>query len=860
MNSANTPSQQPQNPVPEAIPVRQDSYFDGKTIQLIGYRLLMYLVCLLTLGIAYPWMLCLFVRWETKHTVIHGRRLRFDGRGGQLIGRYLLWSFLTLITLGIYGIWLGLGMKRWVVKHTFYADDENPVASRFSGGAGGFFGFHLLAGLITFVTLGIGKFWGEILILRWETRHTHIGGSPLEFRGSGGSLFAKYLLLYLLTPLTLGIYAIFWPVRYRKWKIRNTEAVYQTERIQSQAKAHEIDAIKDAAKFRIAATEQDMNAVKSGHTGNESLKELETAAENGNPFACYRLATVLKEDSPLYEGRALDLLQTAANGKVHAAMYDLAMQLPTEQSIPMLAEAARCGNIDASWCLAKYYCGTDDLFSAAYWFRVAIEWEHPEAVARRDEYDRLVTDLALALSESFRNTPEKEEKSSGKALPIVFGILGGLVALALISVLCVRIFSGKFPLFNGGSQDNRPGSVVAMSGNSVIFGGTDIDGEEYDRTTSDGKHIRYVCDSDAFFDRDNGKLYLDFALFEYDGDYIRIGRNGWKTAPIYPNSGISAIHISGSDDFGDGETELYIYGPESDEATDRFVADITSGGEDDAKTWFEEKKGTDIPEDPTVPSVSGDLSEFVGEWSRIYYSGNDLVVAVRTLKSDGNFSEKISVYTPVSDDYEWIDLVYGGRSWAVNKTDEANGGGSYSVSEEKLVFNFGGNSEEYGISRKNGVVNLGGNDGWKKVSPLVGTWMSAEMVTQDIGSGNTETELVITSLTFNVNGMFYTCETYRVWIEPEDYEEGGPYSPVDGTKWYIPAVGVPGCIGSYDTDGTNINMHYIRDDVGGAYDEYRTYRIDAMSSGKQMVLNGKTYYKGTYSIPQLCDLFGYPVN
>ena len=233
MNSANTPSQQQQNPVPEAIPVRQDSYFDGKTIQLIGYRLLMYLVCLLTLGIAYPWMLCLFMRWETKHTVIHGRRLRFDGRGGQLIGRYLLWSFLTLITLGIYGIWLGLGMKRWVVKHTFYADDENPVASRFSGGAGGFFGFHLLAGLISFVTFGIGKFWGEILILRWETRHTHIGGSPLEFRGSGGSLFAKYLLLYLLTPLTLGIYAIFWPVRYRKWKIRNTEAVYQTERIQS---------------------------------------------------------------------------------------------------------------------------------------------------------------------------------------------------------------------------------------------------------------------------------------------------------------------------------------------------------------------------------------------------------------------------------------------------------------------------------------------------------------------------------------------------------------------------------------------------------------------------------------------------
>ena len=62
MNSANTPSQQQQNPVPEAIPVRQDSYFDGKTIQLIGYRLLMYLVCFLLMDIAYTWMYSLFLR------------------------------------------------------------------------------------------------------------------------------------------------------------------------------------------------------------------------------------------------------------------------------------------------------------------------------------------------------------------------------------------------------------------------------------------------------------------------------------------------------------------------------------------------------------------------------------------------------------------------------------------------------------------------------------------------------------------------------------------------------------------------------------------------------------------------------
>ena len=113
-----------------------ESYFDGNTWQLIGYRLLSFLVCTVTLGIAYPWMLCMVQNWEIKHTVINGRRLRFDGRGHQIIGRYLLWTLLTSVTFGIYGIWFGLGMKRWVVKHTFYADETEPTESYFSGGAG----------------------------------------------------------------------------------------------------------------------------------------------------------------------------------------------------------------------------------------------------------------------------------------------------------------------------------------------------------------------------------------------------------------------------------------------------------------------------------------------------------------------------------------------------------------------------------------------------------------------------------------------------------------------------------------------------------------------------------------------------
>jgi len=214
--------------------IKPASFFDGNAFQLIGYRILSFLISALTLGIAYPWMLCMVQRWETKHTVIHGRRLKFTGQGHQLIGKYLLWLLLTIITLGIYSIWFGLGMKRWVVKHTVYADEVQPIESHFSGGAGGYFGIHILAFLLTFLTLGISKAWADKMVLSWETGHTHIGGNTLVFNGTGGQLFVKYLLFILLTPLTLGIYMLFFPVSYLKWEVKHTDAIAPGTALPSQ--------------------------------------------------------------------------------------------------------------------------------------------------------------------------------------------------------------------------------------------------------------------------------------------------------------------------------------------------------------------------------------------------------------------------------------------------------------------------------------------------------------------------------------------------------------------------------------------------------------------------------------------------
>ena len=98
----------------------QNSYFDGGLLQLIGWRLVGALITVVTLGICYPWALCMVYGWETKHTVINGHRLVFDGSAVSLFGQWIKWLLLCIITVGIYSLWLGIALKKWKTKHTHF--------------------------------------------------------------------------------------------------------------------------------------------------------------------------------------------------------------------------------------------------------------------------------------------------------------------------------------------------------------------------------------------------------------------------------------------------------------------------------------------------------------------------------------------------------------------------------------------------------------------------------------------------------------------------------------------------------------------------------------------------------------------
>ena len=108
---------------------QEGSYFDGGFWSLVGWSLLAFLVCVITVGIAFPWVCCWIIRWQTNHTVVDGKRLQFNGKGLSLFGHYMLRGWLiglilTPLTLGLYPFYYyAVSVKKWVIKNTSFSDE-----------------------------------------------------------------------------------------------------------------------------------------------------------------------------------------------------------------------------------------------------------------------------------------------------------------------------------------------------------------------------------------------------------------------------------------------------------------------------------------------------------------------------------------------------------------------------------------------------------------------------------------------------------------------------------------------------------------------------------------------------------------
>ncbi len=426
----------------------QESYFDGGFFGYIGHQILFGLISFFSFGIAVPWALCMMKRWEVNHTVVNGRRLKFTGTGGQLFGKYILGVFLSIITFGIYSIWFGLSIEKWAVSHTVYADDPDEKASRFTGGAGGWFAYNLLMIVLPLVTFGIGLPFAIVMRAKWLTGNTVIGGSPLVFTGSGGRLFGKMLLWGLLSVVTFGIFDLFVYVKYLRWEKGNTGALYRSSTYKDFAREQEKYVLENVSAYGLAANNTEIAKLRSGVNGNESPESIKAMAEGGNIYACYDYACALIDKYGENNDKAIEMLRTAAYGGYHQAMLRYAYYVRSyseQEFVDLVKGAAKAGSFEAPRVLKEYYEGfaydlkdsndpgaVDALREGAYWFKVAISQGSYGNEDVTYEYEKMLDTIAFWKASGVG--PQK-----GGAGVIVGAVLGAMALLAILGVGAVAV-------------------------------------------------------------------------------------------------------------------------------------------------------------------------------------------------------------------------------------------------------------------------------------------------------------------------------------------------------------------------------------------------------------------------------------
>jgi len=203
--------------------VRTDSYFDGSLIELIGWKILSFLITIVTLGIAAPWGQCMLYAYEIKHTVYNGKRLKFEGTGGDLFVNIFKWVLLSIITFGIYTIVIPVKKTKWVISNIHFEDEEfTSDVSFFDGKTIQLIGVNLLCNILNIVTLGLLYPFTVCYKLRWINKHTIINRKRLAFNGKAIQLFGKYILWNFLTVITFRIYGLCLPIKMLKWQSKHT--------------------------------------------------------------------------------------------------------------------------------------------------------------------------------------------------------------------------------------------------------------------------------------------------------------------------------------------------------------------------------------------------------------------------------------------------------------------------------------------------------------------------------------------------------------------------------------------------------------------------------------------------------------
>ena len=261
LGSVEAAAQAPSEPETENT---YESAYTGSALKRLLINLGVLLGSICTLGIAYPFLVCIKEKWLKSHTFVNGRQLEFDGNGAQLIGKYIIWLLLSVVTFGIYALLrLPLNMQRWKTKHTHvkgYRIDGKKGESKFTGSMFGLFGIRLLRMIMVplgFITLGFASAWAKLVRLRWFNEKKIIDGVRIHNDAQLKQYWVKRVVWFLLMIVTVFIHRIFFRANSelkflsKHDKFANPSVFPRPEVSIEEMKAHEA-AAKKASKQETA--------------------------------------------------------------------------------------------------------------------------------------------------------------------------------------------------------------------------------------------------------------------------------------------------------------------------------------------------------------------------------------------------------------------------------------------------------------------------------------------------------------------------------------------------------------------------------------------------------------------------------
>ena len=144
----------------------------------------------------------------------------FDGKLSGQIGTTILMLFALLLPLLPAG-----GLV--VLALTLFADLSKEILIV----------IYAAIGIFAFFMLWLGLAWATVISLRWEYRHTVIGGKRLVFKGKKTALWGNYLKWFFLTVITILIYGLWVSIKMQKWVIKNVETVESKEKENTEQNA-----------------------------------------------------------------------------------------------------------------------------------------------------------------------------------------------------------------------------------------------------------------------------------------------------------------------------------------------------------------------------------------------------------------------------------------------------------------------------------------------------------------------------------------------------------------------------------------------------------------------------------------------